>query len=98
MARIVAKQHEHEVHKLGTDPHDLMETAVQKWTKVVDAVAKTGCSVYPRAIGACRDKWQTLLADYKKISTTTSALGATKTTSEWVRNGERNWGSLATSA
>jgi hypothetical protein len=30
-------------------------------------VAKTGCFVYPRGAGACRDKWQTLFGEYKKI-------------------------------
>jgi hypothetical protein len=56
VALIAAKEHEHELQKLSTDSRELMETAVQKWTKIADAVAKTWCSVYPRGAGACRDK------------------------------------------
>ena len=67
MALIAAEKHEHELQKLSTDPRELMETAVQKWTKIADAMAKIGCSVYPRGIGACRNKWQTLFGEYKKI-------------------------------
>jgi hypothetical protein len=67
MALIAAKEHEHEVHKLSSDPQEFMETAVHKWMKIANVVAKTGCSVYPRGAAACRDKWQTVLGDYKKI-------------------------------
>jgi hypothetical protein len=42
-----------------------MQTASQKWAKIAEAVAKAGCSVYPRGGVASKNKWQTLLADYK---------------------------------
>jgi hypothetical protein len=53
---IVAEEQEQEVQKLSNDTRDLMETANQKKTKIADATAKTGCFMYPRGTGACRDK------------------------------------------
>jgi hypothetical protein len=35
MALIAAKEYEHEVQKLSTDPRELMETTVQKWSKLL---------------------------------------------------------------
>jgi hypothetical protein len=67
LALIAAKEEEHEAQKLRTDQRDLMEMATHKWSKIAEAVAKAGCLVYPRGGAACRDKWQTLFAEYKKI-------------------------------
>jgi hypothetical protein len=68
LALINAKEKEHEASKLSKDNRDLMETATQKWTKIATNVSTAGFSTHFRGAMACKDKWQTLLADYKKIS------------------------------
>jgi hypothetical protein len=52
-----------------------METATQKWTKIATNVSTTSFSTHFRGAMACKDKWQTLLADYKKISDYRGATG-----------------------
>jgi hypothetical protein len=68
LALINVKEKEHEASKLNSDSRDLMETATQKWTRIATDVSGAGFSTQYRGAMACKDKWQTLLADYKKIS------------------------------
>jgi hypothetical protein len=75
LALINAKEKEHEALKLAPDSRDLMESATQKWTKVANDVSKAGFSAHYRGALACKDKWQTLFADYKKISDYKGATG-----------------------
>ena len=76
MALINAKEAEHDVLKLCGDSQDLMQTTTQKWEKVVSDVSKAGFSVHHRGAAACKDKWQILLADFKKISDYNAATGS----------------------
>ena len=78
LALINAKEKEHEASKLTADSRDLMETATQKWTKIATDVSKVGFSTQFRGAMACKDKWQTLFAEYKKISDYRSATGNTE--------------------
>jgi hypothetical protein len=72
---INAKEKEHEAIKLTGDNRELMETAIQKWTKVANDVSKADFSSHYRGALACKDKWQTLFADFKKISDYKGATG-----------------------
>ena len=75
LALIHAKEKEHEALKLTGDSRELMESATQKWTKVATDVSKAGFSSHFRGALACKDKWQTLFADFKKISDYKGATG-----------------------
>jgi hypothetical protein len=68
MALINAKEKEHDTSKLAPDSRDLMESATQKWTKIATNVSKAGFSAHYRGAMACKYNWQTLFANYKKIS------------------------------
>jgi hypothetical protein len=68
LALIKTKEAEHEAFKLCGDSRDLMQTATQKWEKVATDVSKARISVHKQGASTCKDKWQTLLADFKKIS------------------------------
>jgi hypothetical protein len=78
MALINAKEVEHEALKLCSDKQDLMQTVTQKWEKVNTDVSKAGFSVHKQGALACKDKWQTLLADFKMISDYKAAIGSTE--------------------
>jgi hypothetical protein len=67
LALIGAKEKEHDAQRLSSDARDNMEPALVKWTRIAEEIAKAGCSTFPRGPLACRDKWQTLFSDYKKI-------------------------------
>jgi hypothetical protein len=75
MALIHAKQKEHEALQQTGDSHDHMETAIVKWTRVANDVAAAGFSVHFRGSTGCKDKWQVLFSDYKKISDYKSGTG-----------------------
>jgi hypothetical protein len=49
--------------------------AVVKWTGVANDVAMAGFSVHFRGPKRCKDKWQVLFSDYKKISDYKSGTG-----------------------
>jgi hypothetical protein len=55
-----------------------METATQKWTKIATDVSNAGFSTQYMGAMECKDKWQTLLAEYKKISDFGGATGNTE--------------------
>jgi hypothetical protein len=44
-----------------------MQTATAKWTKIATDVANAGFSAHYRGPMGCKDKWQVLFSDYKKI-------------------------------
>jgi hypothetical protein len=73
MALIHLKEKEHETSKLAPDNRNLMESAMKKWSKIATDVSNTGFSAHFRGAMVCKDKWQTLFADYKKISDYRSA-------------------------
>jgi hypothetical protein len=75
MALIHAKQKEHEMHQLIVDSRDHMEMATTKWTKVANDVANSGFSAHYRGPLGCKDKWQVLFSDYKKINDYRSGTG-----------------------
>jgi hypothetical protein len=76
LALIGAKEKEHDAQRLSSDARDNMEPALIKWTRIAEEVAKAECSTFPRGPLACRDKWQTLLSDYKKIYDYKGATGS----------------------
>jgi ribonuclease HI len=78
MALIYLKEKEHESLKLAPDSQDLMESATKKWTRIVTDVSNAEFSAHYRGPIACKDKWQTLFADYKKISDYKAAIGSTE--------------------
>jgi hypothetical protein len=75
MAFIHAKLKEHETHLLTADNRDHMETATTKWTKVANDIANFGFSAHCRGLLGCKDKWQVLFSDYKKINDYRSGTG-----------------------
>jgi hypothetical protein len=76
MVLIHAKEKEHKTYKLTTNPRENMETAAVKWTRISEDVARAGFSNYYRGPIACKDKWQSLFSDYKKIKDYRSAIGS----------------------
>jgi hypothetical protein len=75
MALIHAKQKENETHQLTADSRDYMETTTTKWTKVANDVANSRFSAHYRGPLGCKDKWQVLFLDYKKINDYRSGTG-----------------------
>ena len=67
MALIHSKEKQHAAMKLTTDACEHMETASVKWGRVVDNVQNAGFSQYYQGAAACKDKWQGLFGEYKKI-------------------------------
>ena len=78
MALINAKEAEHKAIKLCGDNRDLMHTSTQKWEKIAIAVSKARFSIHERGASACKNKWQTLMADFKKINDYKAAIGSTE--------------------
>ena len=78
MALINAKEAEHEAIKLCGDNRDLMHTSTQKWEKIAIAVSKARFSIHERGASACKDKWQILMADFKKINDYKAVTGSTE--------------------
>jgi hypothetical protein len=76
MALINAKEKEHEASKLAADSRQLIESATQKWTKIATDISKAGFSTHYRGAMACKDKWQTLFTDFKKICDYKAATGS----------------------
>jgi hypothetical protein len=75
MELILAKEREPEKLKLNQDARDNMETAIIRWTKIVEEVAKAGVSTYARGAIACQDKWGSLFTSYKKIADYSNGTG-----------------------
>jgi hypothetical protein len=78
MLLIHAKEKEHSATKLTTDARDHIETAIFKWERVTDNIEKAGFSQYYRGASTCKDKWQGLFGDYKKIKDYKDATGCNK--------------------
>jgi hypothetical protein len=78
LALIGAKEKEHDAQRLSSDSRDNMEPALLKWTQIAEEVGKAGCSTFPRGPLACRDKWQTLFSEYKKICDYKGATGSSE--------------------
>ena len=76
LALIHTKEKEHQTSHLTLDACDQMVTANIKWTRISEDVAKAGFSQYLRGPTSCRDKWQGLLGEYKKIKDYKAAIGA----------------------
>jgi hypothetical protein len=76
MALINTKEKEHNTLKLAPDSRDMMESVTQRWTKIATDVSKASFSAHYRGAMAYKDKWQTLFADYKKISDYKGATGS----------------------
>ena len=72
---LYAKEKEHATLKLTTDARDHMETTNVNWGRVADDVEKAGFLQYQQGPSACKDKWQGLLEDYKKIKDYKDATG-----------------------
>jgi hypothetical protein len=75
MALIHAKQKEHDAHQQTTDSRDYMETATMEWMKVANDVANSGFSAHYRGPMGCKDKWQVMFSDYKKVNDYRSGTG-----------------------
>jgi hypothetical protein len=75
MALIHAKEEEHELTKLTTDSREKMDTAMTKWSRIAHDIGKAGFSNFYCGPIACKDKWQSLFGDYKKIKDYCSATG-----------------------
>jgi hypothetical protein len=55
-----------------------MESATKKWTRIATDISNAGFSTHYRGPTACKDKWQTLFEDYKKISDYKAATRSTE--------------------
>jgi hypothetical protein len=75
MELIHAKEREYEKLKLNQDARDNMESAVTRWKKISEEIAKAGVSTYFRGGTACQDKWGSLFTGYKKIADYSSGTG-----------------------
>lgn len=67
MSLIHSKEKEHAATKLTTDAWDNMEIASIKWKRIIDDVHKASFLQYYWGVAVCKNKWQGLFRDYKKI-------------------------------
>jgi len=58
-------KHEKVMAKVG-DQHKF-ETLVSKWRKILTLVMNAGCSTHVKNGPICKDKWNTITSDFKKI-------------------------------
>jgi hypothetical protein len=72
---IRAKEKEHEDAKLVGNDRELMDSAALKWSKITAFVHSLQVSDHYRGPQACKDKWNTLYGDYKKVKDYMGATG-----------------------
>ncbi len=64
------KHNEHLYQNHNIDLQGNMVHAIQKWNKIVDYLQAKTRSILRRNGMMCKDKWNSIHGDYKKITTT----------------------------
>jgi hypothetical protein len=67
LALVKAKQDEHITSLDVDDKQDKFETIIKKWNKISMQVMNVECSNQLKNGVACKDKWGSLVGDFKKI-------------------------------